>query len=800
MAKLIHSARTQLSSLSNFSRYLLLALAVLLLLDLAAAYLLNQKLVVERDRDALIQASRENVQRQAAQMRSRLRQLGESMEEVADHAEVQRALAEGDEAELTRLAEQLSADMEGVQSLHIIAASADAQALNSLSFAQRDMIRRAARGEEVLPEASRAESDWRVSLLHTIASSNEEGEAAETTGFILLSAALDRVLPISPDGSIELLQMLPNQQLQLVLKRGIGADSAQSEEARVPGSAFTLRFTPSELMAASTTVSRLPFGASLAVSSLLAIALAFVVATALARKAEQLRSRHEAEAEDEVLSHLLELEQQRKGKTEAVKKAASRAPALEEDPLDIQDAPAPAAAFPHHIFRAYDIRGLAHSELTAELVTQIGKAIGSEALDAGLRRLAVARDGRLHSADISELLIAGILSTGCDVTDIGLGPSPLLYFACHEAEGIDGGVMITASHNPAAYNGFKIVLGGETLREDGIDKLRQRIEAKNFRQGQGKQDSLSLEDRYIERVFSDLFLSGEPTVVIDAGNGATGQLAPRLFEELGCQVIPLFCEIDGNFPNHDPDPSVASNLNALVEAVKENSADLGLAFDGDGDRVVLVSASGKIVPSDQLLMMLAKDIVSRNPGADVVFDVKCSRAVGSVISAYGGRPLMWKAGHSHMKAKMQETGALLGGEFTGHIFIQERWYGFDDGMYAAARVLEIMSLREQDLDSILESFPVPPSTPEIKVSIPEADKFSVVDELIKNGDFGPGRATTIDGLRVDFAKGWGLVRASNTSAALTLRFEGDSQDDLAKIAALFKRELKKIRPDLKLDF
>lgn len=792
MAKLIHSARTQLGSLSAFSRYLLALLGLLLLINITAAYVLHQKLVTERDQQALIQASRTSVQQMAADMRKRLQQLSESMAEIADSDAVQSALTAGGDAELARLAEELRGDREGLQSFHIIAADGARQP-EPLSFAERDMIRRAARGEEVLPEASRVDNEWRVSLLHAITAGTDKDEATLPTGYLLLSVGLDHVLPISLDGSTELLQLLPNQQLQLVLKRGIGVDSMQPVEARSPNSAFTLRFTPSELMAASTTVSRLPFAASLALSGLLSISLALVGAAMLARKSAQRQSQYQAEAEDEVLDHLLKLEKQRRSGT-----SPAQAPIQDEDPVTGQNAPAP--AFPHHIFRAYDIRGLAHSELTAELVTQIGKAIGSEALDGGHRSLAVARDGRLHSADINELLIAGILSTGCNVTDIGLVPTPLLYFACHELAGIGGGVMITASHNPSAYNGFKIVLGKETLRDEGIDKLRQRVLAKDFRKGKGTQDALSLEDRYIERVFSDLFLSGEPKVVIDAGNGATGQLAPRLFAELGCQVVPLFCEIDGNFPNHDPDPSVASNLNALVAAVKENRADLGLAFDGDGDRVVLVSASGRIVPSDQLLMMLAKDIVSRNPGADVVFDVKCSRAVGSVISAYGGRPLMWKSGHSHMKAKMQETGALLGGEFSGHIFIQERWYGFDDGLYAAARVLEIMSLREQDLDSILESFPVPPSTPEIKLPVAEADKFNLVEALVSKGDFGPGRATTIDGLRVDFAKGWGLVRASNTSPALTLRFEAESHDDLAKITALFKRELKKIHPALSLDF
>lgn len=796
MSKLIETVGARLSALSAFTRYLLASLGLALLLNLALAYLLHQKLVVEGDHEALLQASRTNVQSQASDMARRLTQLKNRINAVAEDPKVQQAIAAGSRAELDRVAAERSTDIEGLHSFYIISASESWQSL-PLSFAERDMIRRAVRGEKLLPDASRVDNEWRVSLLESIdAPPAEEAEETNATGFILLSVALEKVLPMSLDGSTELLQRLPNDKLQLVVKRGIGMDTAEPVEARVANSAFTLRFTPSEMMAMTATASRLPFIGSLVLSTLLLAGLAIAAAKVLARAATQRKSQQEAAAEDEVLEHLLQLEKQRKSQ--------SLPPAemivVEEDPLDIQDALATTEAFPSHIFRAYDIRGLAFSELSAELVTRIGKAVGSEALERGCQRLAVARDGRLHSADISELLIAGILSTGCHVTDIGLVPTPVLYFACHELEGIDGGVMVTASHNPADYNGFKIVLGKQALHGADIDKLRQRIEAENFKEGKGEQDFQSVEERYVERVFSDLFLSGEPRVVIDAANGATGQLAPRLFEELGCRVTPLFCEFDGNFPNHDPDPSVPDNLQALVAAVQENSADLGMAFDGDGDRVVLVSPSGKIVAPDQLLMMLAKDIVSRNPGADVLFDVKCSRAVAELISAYGGRPLMWKSGHSHMKAKMQETGALLAGEFSGHIFIQERWYGFDDGLYAAARVLEIMSLREQDLDSILESFPVPPSTPEIKVAVSEDDKFSLVEDLVKQGDFSPGRATTIDGLRVDFAKGWGLVRPSNTSAALTLRFEGNTREDLAKIAALFKRELKKVRPELELNF
>src|SRR5690606_11060079 len=326
-----------------------------------------------------------------------------------------------------------------------------------------------------------------------------------------------------------------------------------------------------------------------------------------------------------------------------------------EDVMEEQSAPA-TVDIPAEIFRAYDIRGLAESQLKPANVVLIGQAIGSEALAAGETAIIVARDGRNHSPDIAEQLIDGITAVGCNVINIGRVPTPLMYFACHELEECSSGVMVTASHNPPEYNGFKVVIKGNTLKDAEIQRLRRRILqgdlGKEGNKGSGREDFVDVSAQYVERIFSDVALAGEFSMVVDAGNGVTGELAPRLFEELGCQVTPLYCDIDGNFPNHPPDPSVADNLRDLVAKVTEVQADLGVAFDGDGDRLVVVSASGRIIAADRLMMMLARDIVSRNPGADVVYDVKCSRELTKVISSYGGRPVMWKAGHSHMKAKM----------------------------------------------------------------------------------------------------------------------------------------------------
>jgi phosphomannomutase/phosphoglucomutase len=322
----------------------------------------------------------------------------------------------------------------------------------------------------------------------------------------------------------------------------------------------------------------------------------------------------------------------------------------------------------------------------------------------------------------------------------------------------------------------------------------------DFCKGEGTRSSGDYVDDYIEKITSDIALADTLKVVVDCGNGIAGKIAPRLLQELGCEVIPLFCDVDGNFPNHPPDPSEPENLKWLVDKVNTEGANLGIALDGDGDRIVAVSPSGKVILPDRLLMLFAKDIVSRNPGTDVIFDVKCTRRLNSLISGYGGRPLVWKSGHAHIKAKMKETGALLGGELSGHIFFKERWYGFDDGMYAAARLLEILTIRDQNLDEALSSLPVSAITPEIRLPITEEEKFAVIETLIKQGDFSGGKVTTIDGLRVDFAKGWGLIRASNTGAFLSLRFEADNDEMLGKIRNLFKTQMNALVPGVSTDF
>jgi phosphomannomutase / phosphoglucomutase len=448
------------------------------------------------------------------------------------------------------------------------------------------------------------------------------------------------------------------------------------------------------------------------------------------------------------------------------------------------------------IFRSYDIRGITTSNLTEEVVYWIGRAFAAEALDQGQKRTAVGRDGRHSSAPLRDALTRGLTEGGMNVLDIGEVPTPVLYFATHVLD-TGTGVMITGSHNPPEYNGLKMMIGGVTLAEERIQALRQRIEENRLSEGDGDIESVDLAGQYIDRIVDDVVVAQPLKVVVDCGNGVAGALAPELLRQLGCEVVPLYCDVDGDFPNHHPDPADPATLDDLITVVKAENADLGLAFDGDGDRLGVVTASGEIIWPDKLLMLYAQDIVARNPGADIIYDVKCSRHLNSLISDLGGRPIMWKTGHSHIKAKLKETGALLAGEFSGHICFGERWYGFDDALYAAARLLEILGGADATADEAFAQFPITYSTPELKIQTTEQAKFEVLQRLSIDGDFGDGTITTIDGLRVDYPDGWGLIRPSNTSPVLSLRFEADGQEALDRIQDLFQAQLTAVAPELK---
>ena len=451
------------------------------------------------------------------------------------------------------------------------------------------------------------------------------------------------------------------------------------------------------------------------------------------------------------------------------------------------------------IFRAYDIRGVVDQTLTVPAVRLIGRAIGSEALQRGRNTVVVGRDGRLSGPTLSQALIEGLLETGCDVRDIGCVPTPVLYFATHHL-GTQTGVVVTGSHNPPNYNGLKIVIDGETLSGESIQALRVRIETEDFISGQGNVDTIDVVPDYNERIRGDISLARPLKVVVDCGNGVAGGVAPQLLRMLGCEVTELFCEVDGNFPNHHPDPSKEENLVDLIAEVAARQADIGLAFDGDGDRLGVVSSGGDIIWPDRVLMLYAMDILERNPGGLIIYDVKCTRFLDSIIREHGGEPLMWKTGHSFIKAKIKESGALLAGEMSGHIFIKERWYGFDDGIYAAARLLEILSRDARSSSEIFAELPDSVNTPEINVAMQEGAPQVFIKKLLENAHFDAARVSTIDGLRADFEDGWGLVRASNTTPVLVLRFEADTEQALSRIMGEFRRVMLQVDAGLELPF
>ena len=472
---------------------------------------------------------------------------------------------------------------------------------------------------------------------------------------------------------------------------------------------------------------------------------------------------------------------------------------LEEDPLEITTENI-AIEVDASIFRAYDIRGVVGQTLTRSAVTLIGRAIGSEALQRGRNTFVVGRDGRISGPDLVKALIDGIISTGCDVKDIGCVPTPVMYFATHYLD-TQNGVVVTGSHNPPDYNGLKIVIDGETLSGPSIQSLRQRIETRNFISADsGSVEVINVVPDYIERIRGDVTLSRPLKVVVDCGNGVAGGVIPQLLEGLGCEVIGLFCDVDGTFPNHHPDPSKTENMQDLVKAVAANQADIGLAFDGDGDRLGVVSADGRIIWPDRVLMLYAIDILERNPGGLIIYDVKCTRHLDAIIREHGGEPLMWKTGHSFIKAKIKETGALLAGEMSGHIFINERWYGFDDALYAAARLLEVLGKDDRSSTEVFADLPDSINTPELNVLMQEGEPPVFINKLLENAHFEGASVSTIDGLRADYADGWGLVRASNTTPVLVLRFEADSDAALTRIKEDFRRVMLQARPDLSLPF
>jgi len=795
-------------------RLLFMMLGGALILNLILAYFLYGimvKNVTENNEEKYIQ---QELDSGSVAIKKYLTEHQEKLNQLAQNTAVIQALNEKNKDTFPLLAASFVPQVDQAIDLKILVAGevdVDPNGIVPIRYAELDLLRRAERNENAFAEAALINEKWQIHFVAPV----HAGKDLPLIGTLMLTLDGEPVKKLLAStnsnnlGEKKLEQKFANSAPLLVFKAGAG-NAAPSKSLDIPDSNWQITFTPSDALIQQAeeapTLWILAIGCAIALSLFLALVL----------------SRFLVKVEKETEQQLVPNSDINKATIAAMADTAPSPLFQKQDILDIavidededilglndtrnkKQSVAPVvideASIPAHIFRSYDIRGVVGKDLDAAFAEKLGQAIGSEAIDKGEQSLIVARDGRTHSQELTTALINGILRSGCNVVNIGIVPTPLMYFATFHFSDVRSGVMVTASHNPAEYNGFKVVIRNNALADEAVMQLRTRILTQHVHQGIGEESFREIIPHYIERIFSDVALAGDVSIVIDAGNAVTGVVAPQLFEELGCRVTPLYCDLDGTFPNHDPDPTQESNLFALIEKVKEVNADIGVAFDGDGDRLVVVTPKGDIIWPDRLLMLFAKDILARHPGADVLFDVKCSRQLNQVISGYGGRPIMWKTGHSPMKAKMVETGALIGGEYSGHIFIKDRWYGFDDGIYAMARLLEIITLRDQNIDDIFSAFPQLIITPEIKVAVPDNVKFDLIKKLSETGDFQHGNITTIDGVRVDYSKGWGLVRASNTSPALTLRFEAETDDALAIIQQIFKRELLKIDSSLVLKF
>ncbi|MEM1402089.1 MAG: phosphomannomutase/phosphoglucomutase [Pseudomonadota bacterium] len=679
-----------------------------------------------------------------------------------------------------------------------------------------DLVRRASNGEEVKPEAYQYEGAWIASIAAMAAHPNLPDRRAVVMASISgesLGALLDQRGEVVGRFTLEqrVYGRTTNRDLAIV-SRGEASGSVR-QIVDIEGTSWRVIFEPGdELIDTLSSNVRPDYDILLLILGCLIAGFAFTaVRSVRSLKAEIRRITEAAEHRTAMEVHIPQLVPLARNlrKLSMRKARADRAPITVAAPKVVSDeassSPLTGIEGPatqglrSTIFRAYDIRGDAESELDDETVFRIASAIGTLAGEMGEQSLIVGCDGRVSSGRIKAIVERALLQSGRDVIDVGLVPTPLVYFATSTLDS-SSGIMITGSHNPADYNGMKVVLKGQTVASGTIEKIRAVAQNGRFSKGTGHAGQRDIISEYLDEVIGDIAIAMPLKVVVDGFNGATGHIAPALLEEIGLEVIAINCEVDGSFPNHAPDTSDERNLAHLSREVVAKGADFGVAYDGDGDRVAVVTSSGRIIRTDVLMMILAQDVVSRNPGADVVFDVKCSRNLSQVITQLGGRPVLWKTGHALMKEKMRETAALLGGEFSGHIFYGERWYGFDDGMYTTCRLAEILSSSEATLDELLSDLPIGISTPEILVPVSDEDKFALMQSFLTHATFPDGKSNELDGLRVDFEDGWGLLRASNTGPALTARFEASSNDALARIQSLFREQLLAVQPDLDVPF
>ncbi len=755
------------------------------------------------------------------QLNTRFGDLRRQVEAFAGETETLRVLQDGDALERRAREQEIARLIPGATRVSLTVAGSElppAGAFPQLGFADLELIARM-ETERIPPllEVHLFQSpDQHFDIVVPVRPSGSDSTLA---GSLLVSLDVDIIqAPLQAmrlvAGYVELQQALGDGSM-LVLARTAGAQPRQAaaRDVELDGTRWRLSYWPLSAPGAAGLRAAV---AAVAVAALALLGLAFyggfrLLARALSRDLRTVESAaydvwRRGAVRDQYQVALREFapvieriaagsppEGSEAGGAEMVQGKSTR----EDSGIRVTELPALSAS----IFKAYDIRGIVGQTLDEDIVYAIGRAIGSEARARGLSAVAVARDGRLSGPGFLAALSRGLRATGTDVIDIGLAPTPLLYYAAHTL-GAGSGVMVTGSHNPPEYNGFKIMIGGETLAGDDIQRLRLRIESGDLIAGEreGGYRTHAIGADYIQRVAGDVSLKRPLKLVVDCGNGVAGAIAPDLLRALGCRPIELFCEVDGNFPNHHPDPSQPENLVDLIQAVREHKADLGLAFDGDGDRLGVIDGTGRVIWPDRQMMLYAIDVLGRNPGAEIIFDVKCSRHLARVIEEHGGRPLMWRTGHSLVKAKMKETGAPLAGEMSGHIFFKERWYGFDDALYTAARLLEILAGQPRPAAEVFAGLPDAVSTPELRVDFAEGMHHAFMERFLAATRFPGAKLSTIDGLRADFPDGWGLVRASNTTPCLIIRFEADDAAALGRVQEAFRRALFAIDPALVLPF
>jgi phosphomannomutase/phosphoglucomutase len=807
-------------SLASISALMMVGALLVLSLFAAAAYYYQQyQSGLLQDVEAKQQAGQ-----LADAVEVQLKNISARMEVVATDKRVLAAVSSGNDQQREALATEFSAAFPGIWTLRLM--SSDVVSTNSdleppLGYADLDMLNRSVSSGKTVPAEVHGMGSKMANVVLVQPVINPL--SGDVVGHIMAyyhQRDLNHWLTKGKSfpGKLELVQSIDGgSSLSLFAAGNVGETPSATHSFAVPGANWRLQATADLGHGSASVETLMALGAML----LTALALSAMLVYGLhGRYRKALRSDlatvkrfldgREAASVDAVQVQVEELREtvsalwqtdadSSYSGTEAL--APQAGVDLELDLIDTDEvAPAmPSVELPMQIFRAYDIRGVVGVDFTAEIVQALGQAFGTEAYEQGQQTVVVGRDGRLSGQELSSALIAGIRNSGRDVKDLGVVPTPVLYFATHFL-GSSSGVMLTGSHNPPEYNGLKMVLNGDAMTGASIYELRERLRMGNLLGGHGDVDEIDIVADYISRVSSDINVERPLRLVVDCGNGSASDVAPELLRELGCDVTEIFCDVDGEFPNHHPDPSDPKNLETLIKEVRGLGADLGIAFDGDGDRIGVVDSAGAIIWPDRLMMLFAQDVLLRNPGAIIIYDVKSSAKLGQFVLQNGGRGLMWKSGHSLIKARMKETGALLAGEFSGHICFKERWFGFDDALYAAARLVELLSYDPRTSAEVFEELPNSLSTPELKVALPEGRSVGVMDALVADHDFGDGRVTDIDGLRVEYSDSWGLVRASNTTPTLTFRFEADDKSAMRRVQDVFRSQILKVDPSIALPF